>query len=192
MVPVAYLYGLRTVKESIEHDVIGKFVRETLFNEIIPTLSLPKEDLEKFAGEVIERFQNPFVRHELISISLNSISKFTTRVLPSLLGYFEKQGQLPKHLCFSFACLIVFYRGNYNGETIALNDDQENLDFMADLWEKQNSGKIDMAALTQSVLAKEDWWGQDLTQIPNLRDMVMSNIQSIMEEGVDPLHLSGK
>ena len=84
LVPVAYLYGLRTVRESVENDFAGPFIKKVIYEEIIPTLDLPKEELKQFADDTIERFLNPFIRHELITISLNSISKFKYRVVPKI------------------------------------------------------------------------------------------------------------
>src|SRR6478609_5500042 len=89
LVPVAYLNGLRTVKESVEDAITGKFIHDVIFDEIIPTLDLSKDELQQFANDVIERFKNPFIRHELSSIALNSVSKYTVRVLPSVLKYYE-------------------------------------------------------------------------------------------------------
>src|SRR5690606_23944393 len=111
LVPVAYLYGLDTVRESVEHEVVGKFIKEALFEEIIPTLDLPKEELDQFAADVIDRFRNPYIKHLLMSISLNSWSKFETRVLPSLLEYKNRKGSVPQKLSFSLAATIAFYKG---------------------------------------------------------------------------------
>ncbi len=114
-VPVAYLHGLRTVRESMEDKTVGEFIRKAVNDEIIPTLDLPKEELQQFANDVMERFLNPYIRHELMSIALNSISKYKVRVLPSLLKYIELKKQLPEKLVFSLAALIRFYKGEWRG-----------------------------------------------------------------------------
>jgi tagaturonate reductase len=85
------------------------------FKEINATLDLPEEELSSFANDVFDRFRNPFIKHQLASIALNSISKFKVRVLPSLLAYEEKYNELPVHLTFAFACLIRFYKGEWKG-----------------------------------------------------------------------------
>ena len=108
---LSYLMGNDTVKESMDDEQVRSFMNQTLNEEIIPTLTLPRRDLEEFAAAVIHRFNNPFIRHELLSISLNSVSKFRARCLPSLLGYIEKNGSLPHNLCFSLAGLMAFYQG---------------------------------------------------------------------------------
>ncbi|HBN04178.1 MAG TPA: tagaturonate reductase, partial [Bacteroidales bacterium] len=97
---------------------IGKFVKSAIFDEIIPTLDLPEEELFNFAEDVLDRFRNPFIKHYLMSISLNSMSKFETRVLPSILEYKNRKNELPKKLVFSLASLIYFYKGDRNGEII--------------------------------------------------------------------------
>jgi len=116
MVPFSILFGNETVKETVDHEFTGAFVKDAIFKEIIPTLSLPEEELKTFAEEVLDRFRNPFIKHQLASIALNSISKFKVRVLPSLLAFQKDCNRLPLHLTFAFACLIRFYRGEWKKE----------------------------------------------------------------------------
>lgn len=144
MVPAARLAGLETVREAMEDETVFSFMRGGLFEEIIPTLDLPEEELVQFANEVIERFKNPFIKHYLLSIALNSVSKFKVRVLPSLLEYIEKKGEEPKRLVFSLAALIEFYR------TDEANDDAEVMEFMKN-------------ASAAEILARVDFWGCDLS-----------------------------
>ncbi len=148
MVPVAYLKGLRTVREAIEDASIGDFIRKVIFEEIIPTLDLPEDELNQFANDVIERFQNPYIRHELISISLNSISKFAVRVLPSMIVYYERRGILPQRLTYALAALIAFYKGEANGEVIPLNDAAENIAILQQAWVKQTLNEVIATAFT--------------------------------------------
>jgi tagaturonate reductase len=165
MVPVAYLRGIRTVGEAMEDPEISTYISDTIYNEIIPTLDLPKEELEQFAAEVLDRFRNPFIRHELISISLNSISKFRVRVLPTILEYHNRTGQSPENLFRSFADLIRFYKGNINGESIPLKDEPAVLGFFEKVWKKENNEDI-----IETVLSNKDLWGMDLSQIPGLKE----------------------
>ena len=97
----SYLCGHDTVLESMEDPLICSFVKKTIYDEVIPTLTLPKEDLAEFAEAVITRFFNPYVKHALLSISLNSVSKWRARCMPSFLSYAKKEGKLPKRLTFS-------------------------------------------------------------------------------------------
>jgi len=168
MVPIAYLNGLRTVQETIEDKTTGEFVRKILFEEIIPTLDLGKEELESFANDVLERFQNPFIRHELISIALNSISKYKVRVLPSLLEYHKIKGALPPLLIKALAKLIIFYKGEYQNQKIALNDSPEVLQFFEKAWAYNN-----IERLVKDVLSNKDFWDTDLTLIPGLEKQLI-------------------
>jgi tagaturonate reductase len=185
MVPVSYLYGIDTVKETVEHEVIGKFVNDTIFSEIIPTLDLPKEELEYFAGAVLERFKNPFIKHYLMSISLNSMSKFETRVLPSLLEYLNRNGQLPNRLTFSLAALIRFYKGERNGEVIALNDDAFILDMYKELWGAHDGSEEGLANIVKVVLANEKIWKRDLNKVEGLAEKVTNYLINIEKFGIN-------
>ncbi|MEO7990305.1 MAG: tagaturonate reductase [Chryseolinea sp.] len=174
LVPVAYLYGLRTVRESVDDSYVGDFIRKTIVEEIIPTLDLPKDELNQFANDVMERFQNPFIRHELMSIALNSISKFKVRVLPSLLRYIEIKKQLPERLILSLASLIRFYKGEWKGDQIALQDTNEVLAFFSNVWKHNDAEKAVL-----ETLANTSFWDQDLTQVSGLAEAVVKSIKEL-------------
>ncbi|WP_077836870.1 tagaturonate reductase, partial [Clostridium beijerinckii] len=161
MVPVAYLYGLETVGESVDHEVIGKYVHDVIYDEIIETLDLPHEELVEFADAIIERFQNPYVKHYLMSIALNSLSKYKTRDLPSLTEYLKRKGALPKKLVFSLASLIEFYKGKRGEEDIQLADDEDILELFKELWGKHDGTKEGLNKIVTSVLAYEKNWGSN-------------------------------
>lgn len=174
LVPVAYLAGLRLVKESVDDPRLGTYIRNCIFNEIIPTLDLPADELAQFANDVIERFQNPFIKHELISIALNSISKFKVRVLPSILEYKRRTGNLPEGLLYSLASLIRFYKGEWHGESIPLNDSAEILEFFRETWKES-----DLKVIVWKTLSNESFWGLDLTKIDGLELQVKKSLQQI-------------
>ncbi len=184
MVPVAYLYGYDTVKESIEDEVVGRFVLQTIEEEIIPTLDLPLEELRQFASDVIDRFRNPFIKHYLMSISLNAMSKFETRVLPSLLQYIERKHQLPKGLVFSLAALIQFYKGEREGEQIQLSDDAHILALFKGLWEKHDGTNEGLHAIVVSVLGTEAIWQSDLNRVEGLAVAVTEALTAIETKGM--------
>lgn len=144
MIPYAMLEGIETVKECMEDPKMSEFVKACVFDEIIPTLDLPKEELVDYAENVFERFKNPYIRHLCASISLNSISKFKVRVLPSLLEYIKRTGKMPEHLLTSFAKLIEFYR------TDMTNDDAQVTTFMK-------------SATVEEILANKSLWDEDLS-----------------------------
>ncbi len=137
----SFLCGHDTVLESMQDEKIAAFMHETVYDEIIPTLDLPKEDLLEFADAVKNRFENPFIRHELLSIALNSVSKWRARCLPSVIEYYNRFKKIPKNLAFSLAALLRFYKsnergdsclvGHRGGETYLIRDDAAVLDFFA-------------------------------------------------------------
>jgi tagaturonate reductase len=159
--------------------VVGKFLKDALYNNICPTLDLPDAELKQFSSDVLDRFRNPYLEHELMSISLNSISKFKTRVLPSVLEYIKRKNELPSNLLFSLASLIAFYKGDRNGTPIALKDDQDILDFFAEVWSTNNFVEV-----VDEVLSNKKFWGIDLTEIDGLQEEVTIHLESILNEGM--------
>lgn len=179
MVPISILYGNQTVKESVDEKFTGPFIQSVVFDEIIPTLDMDKAELEAFAKAVFDRFRNPFIKHQLASIALNSISKFKVRVLPSLLEFVKRKNSLPVHMVFAFACLIRFYKGDFKGRELPVNDDSEIVAEMAGIWQ---SGNYD--AIAEKVLSKTEYWGEDLTKIKDLRQRIAKALQLIDEDGI--------
>lgn len=184
LVPVAYLYGLDTVGESVEDKLIGKYLHEVVYDEIIPTLDLPEDELKYFAGAVLERFTNPFVKHYLMSIALNSMSKFETRDLPSLLEYKNRKGILPKKLVFSLAALIEFYKGKRGNEAIKLADNEDILKLYSDLWSKCDGTDSGYKTLVSTVLSYEKNWKMDLNKVEGLTEAVTENLIKIEKQGI--------
>lgn len=178
MVPVAYLSGIDTVRESVTDPDVGKFVQGLVNDEIKPTIDLPKDQMDAFANSVIERFMNPFIRHELMSIALNSTTKFKTRLLQTYNDYRAKFGKSPKHILFSFASLCVFYKGKRGDEDIKLADDQKYLDFWKELWTK-----TDFTDIAKTALCQKDIWDQDLSADDDNVAVVAGYIKNIVENG---------
>lgn len=144
LVPYALLSGLDTVKSCLDDETMSLHLRKCIFDEIIPTLDLPKDELISYANSVVERFSNPYIKHYLSAIALNSVSKFKVRVLPSILEYIKRFNAMPETLLFAFAKLIDFYK------TDMTNDDADVVAFM-----KNND--------TAAILANASLWGQDLS-----------------------------
>jgi tagaturonate reductase len=185
LVPVAYLYGLDTVRESVEHPVVGKFIKEAIFDEIIPTLDLSKEELEQFANDVIDRFRNPYIKHLLMSISLNSWSKFETRVLPSLLEYKNRKGSIPQKLSFALAATIAFYRGKRGEEAISLNDDLVLMELLKTAWSKYDGSDESIESVVVEVLGFEKNWKMDLNKVEGLTAAVTKHLVNIVNNGME-------
>lgn len=184
MVPVAYLYGLETVGETVDHEIMGQYVRELIFDEIVPTLDLPHDELVQFGNDIIERFQNPYVKHYLMSIALNSMSKYKTRDLPSLTEYLKRKGELPRKLVFSLAALIEFYKGKRGNEDIKLADDEHILELYKNLWPECDGSESGLKTLVTKVLAYDRNWGMDLNEIEGLTQAVTDNLILIEKAGM--------
>ncbi|MCM2274838.1 MAG: tagaturonate reductase [Candidatus Didemnitutus sp.] len=189
----AYAAGAVTVREMMEDDLLGAFVQRAVFDEIVPHVAQPPAERAAYAEAVLERFRNPFVRHELLSISLNSVSKWKVRVLPSLLDHAAARGTPPPLLGFSLAALIWFYRGQRNaagayegrrdGESYPLRDDAPVLEFFAAAWVDWDHGR-DWRVLATQVLSRLQLWERDLTQIPGLLVAVTEDLATIHEQGM--------
>ena len=187
-VPVSFLAGNDYVKESMLDADIKEFMVKTVFQEIIPTLDLPKEDLLSFAEAVIDRFQNPFIKHALLSITLNSVSKWRARCMPSFLEYIDTYKKLPAHLAFSLAALLQFYSGEelrdgaligHRGtEEYKIMDDAEVLEFFA---ANKNAEPRSLTALFLSFAA---FWGRDLSAVPGVTEAVAGYLSDIRSYGV--------
>ena len=178
--PVGYLSGLNTVKECCEDPEIGKFVHKVMFDELLPTLNLPKPELEKFANDVLERFRNPFVKHFVTSIMLNSFPKFRTRDLPGLKTYLERKGELPKGLVLGLAGICTYYKGGKRGEDeIVPNDDQKIIDLLKELWATGDVRKV-----AKGVLAATFIWDEDLNAVPGLADLLAADLALIQAKGM--------
>ena len=181
----AYLAGFDIVGDFMKDDTVRTFMNDVIYKEVIPTLDLPKEELESFAAAVNDRFANPYIKHNLLDIALNSCSKFNARCLPSLLGYVEEKGELPKCLTFSLAAFIKFYQGEWkdsvytgtrkDGTQYPLRDDESVIRFFADAWAENDAEKT-----AESVLSNKDFWsGKDLTEVPGLKDAVAGYLKEM-------------
>ena len=184
----SYLCGHDTVLASMKDPLIMQFIRKTLEDEVIPTLTLSKDDLDAFAAAVLERFSNPFVHHLLLSISLNSVSKWRARCMPSLLDYTQKNNQVPACLAFSLAALMAFDSGDHmedgtlialrDGQPYRIQDDANVLSFFL------TNHAMSADELSQKFLSSTDFFGQDLTQIPGLLKAVSTALGDIRTLGM--------
>jgi tagaturonate reductase len=186
----AYLSGHDIVLDMMNDPVFEKYLDKLLYEEVIPTLDLPKDQLMQFATDVKDRFRNPYIKHKLLDISLNSCSKWCARVMPSLTGYVEKKGKLPPVLTFSLAAFIQFYKGEMlngiytgiraDGTTYQIRDDAEVLAFFADIWASKDAHGIAQAVLSQTAL----WNGIVLSAIDGLTDTVAGYLAQMEEKPV--------
>ena len=184
MVPVSYLYGIDTVGETMNDDLMLTFLNHTVEDEMIPATEryLTADELRQFAKEVYDRFNNPRVRHELMSIALNSTSKFKSRLLPTALDYVERFGKFPTHIEFSLASLLVFFRGKRGTEVIALQDEADFLEFYRNVWNRYEAGTATVRDVVTEFLGMEDHWEMNLNEIPNLTDELTAIVEDILSE----------
>ncbi|MCP2028661.1 tagaturonate reductase [Flavobacterium sp. HSC-32F16] len=179
MVPFSLLHGNKLVMETVNGDFTGKFVNSVI-GEISETLDMDKNEITAYSEEVMDRFKNPFIKHALADIALNSVSKFKVRVLPSLLGYYKANKKLPVNLTFSLASLIRFYKGTWNGQSLPVKDGEDIVSFFDGLWKSDDYEKI--ARLT---LQNKSFWDEDLTEIPSLTKAITIALEEIDANGIE-------
>ncbi|MDR1711650.1 MAG: tagaturonate reductase [Propionibacteriaceae bacterium] len=176
----ALLAGKTIVRECMHDEVCLAFLKRALFDEIIPTLDLPRADLESFAGAVLDRFANPHIDHKLADIALNSTSKWRARVLPSATGYVAKFGAAPGCLAFSFAALLAYYQAGLG------RDEQWVLDWFAE------HALDDPGVLVAAACANERLWGRDLNDIPGFAAAVLGHLAAVKADPVAALAQAGR
>ena len=186
----AYLAGYDIVRDCMHDETVLGYMNKMLYDEVIPTLPLDKKDLEDFARAVQDRFNNPFVNHELMSISLNSTSKWRARNMPTFLDYVKEKGELPVCLTTSFAAYIAFYSNGIQeltdkglvcrrpkGNDYTVSDDRWVLEFY---WDHRNDSPED---LVHAVMTNTEMWGQDLTEVAGFEAAVIRILKQIRAEG---------
>lgn len=186
LVPVSYLAGIDAVRETIEDEQLGKWVKEFIFDEVIPTIDIPHNQMVDYSNSVLERYMNPYVHHLLMSIALNSSTKYKERVLPSVLQNIKNLNKLPKHALFSLAALMVFYRGVRlsDGNKIDIQDTNTAwLELLAKLWADYANNK-DAKALVSAVLGYEAHWGVNLNEFEGVTEFVTKSLEAILTFGV--------
>ncbi|WP_424244553.1 tagaturonate reductase [Elusimicrobium posterum] len=174
----AYLAGHNIVLEFM-NDPIFKNYLDVLFNqEVLPTINLPADEISKFAQDVKDRFANPFIKHALLDISLNSCSKFNARCMPTLLDYVKIKGDAPALLSFAMAAFIKFYQGKMEGDKYMgvradgtkyqIKDSPEVIAFFEKVWQAG-----DAASIAKAVLSEKSFWSDmDLTTVKGLEAKV--------------------
>jgi tagaturonate reductase len=178
--PVGYLSGLNTVRECAVDETVGAYIRKVMYGELLPTLNLPEGELLRFAGDTLNRFCNPFIRHNLTNIMLNSFPKYKTRNLPGLKTYFKQKGCLPEGLVLGLAAIITYYGGGKRGtDEITVQDDSKTASLLQSLWKTQS-----MERIAKGVLAAKFIWDEDLNEIHGLADKVTYCLAEIREKGM--------
>jgi tagaturonate reductase len=179
MVPCSILFGNQLVMETVNGDFTGKFVNN-IISEISETLEMDKNEIQAYTEEVMDRFKNPYIKHALADIALNSISKFKVRVLPSLLQFYKSNDKLPTNLTFSLACLIQFYKGTWKNEVLPVKDTPEIMEAFNSAWQ---SGDLNL--VVSNILSNIEFWGEDLTKINGLSKAIVLALNEINTNGIE-------
>ena len=181
LAPVSWLSGVDIVREACQHAVLGPFIHRVMFDELMETLDLPHEELVQFGQDVLERFNNPFVDHSVVSIMLNSFPKYQTRDLPGLKTYLARKGELPKGLVLGLAAIITYYKGEIraDGAQAKPEDSVEIVQLLQQLWATGSTQTV-----AEGVLGAVSIWGEDLNRIPGLTAMLKDFLDEIQAKGM--------
>ncbi len=180
MVMLGYLMGLRSVRECIEHPDLAQFLQDTVHEEIIPSLDLPESELKEFTATVFDRFRNPSIHHRLLAIAVNSSAKIRTRIMPSLHEFQQKQHRLPNHLVLVIAAFIRFYKGEWQGDSIPLQDDVRIIEDFKTVWQNEQLSEEQVTA----ILSNSTLWGENLNQMPDLSSQIYAYLNRINTDGI--------
>ncbi|MGG0251217.1 tagaturonate reductase [Peribacillus frigoritolerans] len=191
LAPLGILSGLEEVKQAIDHPEFNQFLSNAIEKEIIPSLPFDQNEMMQYGESVLERFKNPFVHHHLADISLNSISKFKARLLPTLEEYHEANGTLPDCIVRGFSGLIRFYRvnemkGSYIGKSFAgkdyvVKDDIKAIEFFQEQWLRYDKGEVPLRQLIEATLSNQYLWGKDLSDIPSLGNKICQYLEGMID-----------
>lgn len=181
LAPATWLSGINIVRDACQHEILGKYIRKVMFEELMKTLDLPEEELQQYALDVLERFNNPYVDHAVTSIMLNSFPKYETRDLPGLKTYLSREGKLPEGLVLGLAAILTYYKGDTrtDGTKAVPEDAKEILELLKTLWATGSYRQV-----AEGVLKAEAIWKEDLNQIPGLTDRVTYYLEAIQEKGM--------
>jgi tagaturonate reductase len=183
-VSLAILAGCTTVREAVEHPVIGGFLRSALLNEIVPSVDVP--GAEEFAREVMDRFANPFLHHLLWDITLQGTAKFKVRVVPSILDYARRAGEAPRALALGLAGFLAFQDGRLQAERKAAGQPvpaDAAGDVIQARWKDVGDTPEAIASFVRTVCADEGLWGADLSSVPGLVELVAADVAMIRAHG---------
>lgn len=181
---VSFLSGIDTVREAFENLETGEFMRDLVYDEVLPALEGPDTELKSFAKKILERFRNPYIRHQWQSIALNAMSKWETRNLPSLLHYYDTHHMLPQKQVFSLAAMIAYFKGEVNGKHYRVQEDKWIIDFYKEAWEACDGRPISVYQLVEKVLKLDKIWKKNLNEVPNLTISVSHYLFLIEQVGM--------
>jgi tagaturonate reductase len=193
---VAFLSGIATVKEAMDDRHMEDFITKLMQKEIASAIPIDatEEQTVEFAANCLDRFRNPFIEHQWISITVQYTSKMKMRVVPVLLKHYSLQSSVPENIATGFAAFIYFmkavkvdagkYFGSIGDNYYLIND--AHAGFFYEKWQSTQP-----ALMAASVLSDTALWGYDLAALPGFADAVQEKINEIDEMGmaavIDPL-----
>ena len=184
MVSAALLCRLKTVREAVEDERVGRFIRQVMLEEIVPSLDMAPEMARSFALEVLERFANPFIRHELLDITFQQTTKMRVRVVPSLLGYVKKKKKVPPAMAFGFACFLLLQHPEVGPLAAERPTDDAAADWRARWAEVDRADAAQVRPFVESVCADEALWGTRLDALPGFTETVTEHLERATQDGV--------
>ncbi|GEO03842.1 altronate oxidoreductase [Adhaeribacter aerolatus] len=186
---VAVLAGIKTVKEAMDNTQMANFISALMQEDIAPAIPYPvaPEASANFARKVLDRFRNPHIEHQWLSITMNYTAKLKMRLIPVLLRYYETASQAPENIAFGFAAYLLFMRatenrsgkyfGTLNNEPYLIND--ESAEYFYGVWQR-----LEGEELVDEVLRNQELWGTDLTALPGFAAAVKKQMESIKNAGI--------
>lgn len=178
MVPVALQLGCETVMDAFNTPEIEKYINKMVKTEVLPQIKGTKEELDEFAAKILERFYNPYLKHYLKDISLNSISKWEARDYPTVYDNY-KAGKDAKLAIFSYAALLTLYSGKSEAKNFSPKDTPEFLQFIQSTYNPD-----DLKGWVEGIVKNKEMWIEDFTIIPYFIDEVANDVKLITEKGM--------
>lgn len=176
MVPIGLQLGCETVMDAFNTPDLEKFINTMVDEEVIPMIEEDQAELKEFAAGILERFYNPYIRHMLKTISLNSLSKWETRNFPTVLDNWNKAGKVAEKEMFTFAALLTLYSGTVE---FTPDDTPEHVEFIRKVW---NNDDID--ATVKAIVENRDIWTVDFTEVAPFVEKAAGYVKLIQKEGM--------
>ena len=176
MVPIGLQIGCETVMDAFNNADLEAFVNTMVAEEVIPMIEEDQEELKVFASGILERFYNPYIRHMLKTISLNSLSKWETRNFPTVLDNWKKAGKVAEKELFTFAALLTLYSGKVD---FTPDDTAEHVEFIQKVWNSD-----DVEATVKAIVENRNIWTVDFTEVAPFVEKVAGYVKVILAEGM--------
>ncbi len=178
MVPVGLQMGVETVKEAFDNTQVEQFIKRMVEEEVLPAIGEDLEELRAFADKILERFYNPYLKHYLKDIALNSLSKWETRNWPTIVDNYTKRGKIASFTAFSFAALLVMYSGK---SEIAFEprDVQDAVSLIQSTFDCNN-----ISGWVSKILQDASIWREKLNTIPGFEEEVTRGVEAILNNGM--------